>query len=142
MSKHKDNCLKTTVWLGKDYRLTWTNKLVILWTLKRQAKIFLHKKITVWLDKAKPCKWMWKAYRWCFSGSYDNFLLAFLRNLSNFQCMSSKKEVFVTLGHNDLQDLTADILTKRYKDVKIEPKLLLVKRETFYRIEQEIYITR
>ena len=55
--------------------------------------------------------------------------------------MSSKKEMFVTLGHNDLQDLTADILTKRYKDVKIEPKLLLVKRETLG-IEQEIYITR
>ena len=32
----------------------------------------------------KPYKWLWKAFRWYFCGSYNNTLLGFLRNLSNF----------------------------------------------------------
>ena len=32
----------------------------------------------------KPYKWLWKAFRWYFCGSYNNTLSDFLRNLSNF----------------------------------------------------------
>ena len=39
--------------------------------------------------------------------------------------------MFVTLGHDYWQDLTLGILTKIYKNAEVEPKLLLVARESF-----------
>ena len=46
-------------------------------------------KITVWLVKAKPCKWLRRAFRWCFWWSYNKNLLGFLRNLSDIRCNAS-----------------------------------------------------
>ena len=34
--------------------------------------------------KTKPYKWLQKAFRWCFCGLYNNTLLGFLRNISDF----------------------------------------------------------
>ena len=47
------------------------------------------------------------------------------------QAMSCKKGGFVTIRHNDLCDLTANLLTEVCKDVDIEPQLLPVTGETF-----------
>ena len=38
-------------------------------------------------------------------------------------CMSCKKGSFVSIRHNDLRDLTANMLSEVCKDVEIEPKL-------------------
>ena len=38
-------------------------------------------------------------------------------------CMSCKKGIFVSIRHNDLRDLTANMLSEVCKDVEIEPKL-------------------
>ena len=45
--------------------------------------------------------------------------------------MSCKKGGFITIRHNDLRDLTANLLTEVCKDVDIEPQLLPVTDETF-----------
>ena len=45
--------------------------------------------------------------------------------------MSCKKGGFITIRHNDLRDLTANLLTEVCKDGDIEPQLLLVTGETF-----------
>ena len=45
--------------------------------------------------------------------------------------MSCKKGEFITIRHNDLRDLTANLLTEVCKDVDIEPQLLPVMGETF-----------
>ena len=45
--------------------------------------------------------------------------------------MSCKKGGFITIRHNDLRDLTANLLTEVCKDVDIEPQLLPVMGETF-----------
>ena len=45
--------------------------------------------------------------------------------------MSCKKGGFITIRHNDLRDLTANLLTEVCKDVDIEPQLLPVTGETF-----------
>ena len=45
--------------------------------------------------------------------------------------MSCKKGGFITIRHNDLCDLTANLLTEVCKDVDIEPQLLPVMGETF-----------
>ena len=37
--------------------------------------------------------------------------------------MICKKGSFVSIRHNDLRDLTADMLSEVYKDLRIEPKL-------------------
>ena len=46
-------------------------------------------KITVSLVKAKPCKWLRRAFRWYFWWSYNNNLLGFLRNFSDIRCNAS-----------------------------------------------------
>ena len=45
--------------------------------------------------------------------------------------MSCKKGGFITIRHNDLRDLTANLLTDIWRDVDIEPQLLPVTGETF-----------
>ena len=45
--------------------------------------------------------------------------------------MSCKKGGYVTIRHNDLRDLTANLLTKVCKDVNVKPQLLPVRSETF-----------
>ena len=45
--------------------------------------------------------------------------------------MSCKKGGFITIRHNDLRDLNANLLTEVCKDVDIEPHLLPVTGETF-----------
>ena len=45
--------------------------------------------------------------------------------------MSCKKGGFITVRHNDLRDLNANLLTEVCKDVDIEPHLLPVTGETF-----------
>ena len=45
--------------------------------------------------------------------------------------MSCKKGEFITIRHNDLRDLTANLLTEVCKDVDKEPQLLPVTDETF-----------
>ena len=45
--------------------------------------------------------------------------------------MSCMKGGFITIRHNDLRDLTANLLTEVCKDVDIEPQLLPVTGETF-----------
>ena len=45
--------------------------------------------------------------------------------------MNCKKGGFITIRHNDLRDLTANLLTEVCKDVDIEPQLLPVTGETF-----------
>ena len=45
--------------------------------------------------------------------------------------MSSKKGDFVTLRHNDVRDLTANLLNEVCNDVNIEPQLLPVTGERF-----------
>ena len=45
--------------------------------------------------------------------------------------MSCKKGGFITIRHNDLCDLTANLLTEVCKDIDIEPQLLPVTGETF-----------
>ena len=45
--------------------------------------------------------------------------------------MSCKKGGFITIRHNDLRDLTANLLTEVYKYGDIEPQFLLVTGETF-----------
>ena len=45
--------------------------------------------------------------------------------------MNCKKGGFITIRHNHLRDLTANLLTEVYKDVDIEPQLLPVTGETF-----------
>ena len=52
--------------------------------------------------------------------------------------MSWKRGGFVTIRHNDLRDLTANLLSNVCNDVEIEPKLLPVTGENF-RIEQQIH---
>ena len=44
--------------------------------------------------------------------------------------MSCKKD-FITIRHNDLRDLTANLLTEVCKDVYVEPQLLAATGETF-----------
>ena len=44
--------------------------------------------------------------------------------------MSCKKEGFITIRHNDLRDLTANLLTEVCKDSDVEPQLLPVTVET------------
>ena len=44
--------------------------------------------------------------------------------------MSCKKGGFITIRHNDLRDLTANLLTEVCKDSDIEPQLLPVTVET------------
>ena len=39
-------------------------------------------------------------------------------------CMSCKKGDFVSIRHNDLRDLTANMLSKVCKDIEIEPQLI------------------
>ena len=39
-------------------------------------------------------------------------------------CMSCKKGGFVTMCHNDVRDLTANILKGVLNDVEVEPQLL------------------
>ena len=59
-------------------------------------KITVWLKINVWLDKtflkfckAKPYKWLRKAFRWCFCGSYHNFLACyFIKNETLAQVFS------------------------------------------------------
>ena len=43
--------------------------------------------------------------------------------------MSCKKGGFVTIRHNDIRDLTANILHEVCNDVEVEPRLLPVTRE-------------
>ena len=57
--KHEDSRLRTSIWLGKTF---WKSY------------------------KAKPYKKLRNTFRWCFCGSYNNTLLGFLRNLSDFPC--------------------------------------------------------
>ena len=45
--------------------------------------------------------------------------------------MSCKNGGFITIRHNDLRDLNANLLTEVCKDVDIEPHLLPVTGETF-----------
>ena len=45
--------------------------------------------------------------------------------------MNCKKGGFVTMRHNELRDLTANMLTEVCKDVAIEPSLLEINGETF-----------
>ena len=45
--------------------------------------------------------------------------------------MNCKKGGFITIRHNDLRDLTANLLTDIWRDVDIEPQLLPVTGETF-----------
>ena len=45
--------------------------------------------------------------------------------------MSCKKGGFITIRHNDLRVLIANLLTQVWRDVDIEPQLLPVKGETF-----------
>ena len=45
--------------------------------------------------------------------------------------MSCKKGGFITIRHNDLCDLTANLLAEVCKDFDIEPQLLPVTGETF-----------
>ena len=45
--------------------------------------------------------------------------------------MSCKKGSFITIRHNDLLDLTANLLTEVCKVADIEPQLLPVTGETF-----------
>ena len=45
--------------------------------------------------------------------------------------MNCKKGGFITIRHNDLHDLTANLLTDIWRDVDIEPQLLPVTGETF-----------
>ena len=45
--------------------------------------------------------------------------------------MSSKRGGFVTIPHNDLRDLTANLLSNVYNDVEIELNLLPVTGENF-----------
>ena len=40
--------------------------------------------------------------------------------------MSCKKGGFIAIRHNDLRDLTVNLLTELCKDVNIEPQLLTV----------------
>ena len=39
-------------------------------------------------------------------------------------CMSCKKGDFVSMKHNDLRDLTANMLSEVCKDIEIEPQLI------------------
>ena len=77
-----------------------TCKRIILWT---QRKTFLCMKITVWLGKAKPCKLLWKVFRWCFCGLYDSILFGYFRNLSDFQRTASV--TFKILTYSELKTL-------------------------------------
>ena len=45
--------------------------------------------------------------------------------------MNCKKGGFITIRHNDLRDLTANLLTEVCKDVNIKPQLLPLTGETF-----------
>ena len=45
--------------------------------------------------------------------------------------MSCKKGGFVSVRHNDLRDLTTNMLSKVCKDVEIEPKLTALTDEVF-----------
>ena len=45
--------------------------------------------------------------------------------------VSCKREGFVTIRHNDLRDLTGNLLSNMCNDVEIEPKLLPVTGENF-----------
>ena len=48
----------------------------------------------------------------------------------NYQhCMSCKKGGFVTMRHNDVRDLTANILKGVLNDVEVDPQLLLLTGE-------------
>ena len=52
-------------------------------------------------------------------------------NIDVQHAMSCKRGGFVTIRHNDLRDLTANLLSNVSNDVEIEPKLLLVTGENF-----------
>ena len=52
-------------------------------------------------------------------------------NVDIQHAMSCKKGGFITIRHNDLRDLTANLLTDIWRDVDIEPQLLPVTGETF-----------
>ena len=45
--------------------------------------------------------------------------------------MSCKKRGFVTIRHNDLRGLTANLISNVCNDVEVEPKLLPVAGENF-----------
>ena len=44
-------------------------------------------------------------------------------------CMSCKKGGFITMRHNDVRDLTANILKGVLNDLEVEPQLLPLKGE-------------
>ena len=75
---------------------------------------------------------------------WDSFRLRYGRALPNMPstfCCSAKMDIqhamswkrggFVTIRHNDLRDLTANLLSNVCNDVEIEPKLLPVTGENF-----------
>ena len=81
---------------------------------------------------------------------WDNLRLRYgwvLQNMPSTCCCSANMEVqhavsckrggFVTIRHNDLRDLTANLLSNVCNDVEIEPKLLLLLVKIF-QIEQQI----
>ena len=51
--------------------------------------------------------------------------------------MSCKKEGFITIRHNDLRDLTANLLTEVCKHSDVEPQLLPVTVETLQSNSQQ-----
>ena len=56
-------------------------------------------KITVWLIKVKPCKWLRRAFKRCFYVSYNNILSGFLGDRSKFQCAAS--DTFKILSYSE-----------------------------------------
>ena len=142
VSETEQNSIKSNIKINKEerYKATFTKLRTQLNEKQKRLNDITQGKVSNWL-KTYPIsdqgydlnKQLWDCVRLRYGWRLTNIPSAcsYGSKMDIQHAISYKKGGFITIIHNDLRDLTANLWTEVYKDVNIEPQLIPVTGETF-----------